>query len=236
VAGPESSGDPRTIYLRDCATCHAADATGTVHGPSLLGVGRAAVDYWVSTGRMPLVVVSRPPKSPAQQPPPGQVLPDTFANDRRKPPLYEPAVITALVDYVAGLTGPGPDIPTVDGTSGNLGVGLGLFQEQCAACHAWGGDGGALLHVAAPSLHRATPTQIAEAIRIGPLNMPAFGQAAISDQDLQSVVSYVTYLDHPKNRGGNPLWNLGPVSEGGVAWLLGMVALLLIVRWIGERG
>jgi ubiquinol-cytochrome c reductase cytochrome c subunit len=236
VAGPQSSGDPRAIFLRDCAVCHAADGTGTVHGPPLLGVGRAAIDYWVSTGRMPLLPADRPPKSRVEIPPPGQVLPNTFAPDRRRPPFYEPQVITALVDYVAGLTGAGPDIPQVNATGGNLGVGLGLFQEQCAACHAWGGDGGALLHVQAPSLHRSTPTQIAEAIRIGPGQMPAFGTAAISDQDLQSVVSYVTYLDHPRNRGGNPLWNLGPVAEGGVAWILGMVVLLVIVNWIGERG
>jgi ubiquinol-cytochrome c reductase cytochrome c subunit len=237
VAGPQQTGDPRTIFLRDCATCHAADGTGTVHGPSLVGVGRASVDYWVSTGRMPLLGgTDRPPKSRDQIPPPGQVLPDTFAPDRRHSVLYAPEVISALVDYVAGLTGPGPDIPRVNGQSGVLGRGLELFQEQCAACHAWGGDGGALLHREAPSLHRATPVQIAEAIRIGPGNMPAFGPAAISDADLQSVVSYVTYLNHPKDRGGNPLWHLGPVSEGLVAWVLGMLLLLLVVRLIGERG
>jgi ubiquinol-cytochrome c reductase cytochrome c subunit len=235
--GPQGGNDPRVIFLRDCATCHAADATGTVHGPSLIGVGRAAVDYWVSTGRMPLLAgIDRPPKSRAQLPPPGQVLPDTFAPDRRRPPLYPPDVIAAIDDYVAGLTGPGPEIPQVNGQSGDLGRGGELFQEQCAACHAWGGDGGALLHREAPSLHRATPVQIAEAIRIGPGNMPAFGPAALNDADLRNVVAYVTYLDHPKDRGGNPLWHLGPVAEGGVAWLVGMVVLLLVVRWIGERG
>jgi ubiquinol-cytochrome c reductase cytochrome c subunit len=186
---------------------------------------------------MPLLSgIDRPPKSKAQIPPPGQVLPDTFAPDHRRPPQYSPQVITALDDYVAGLTGPGPDIPRINGQSAVVGRGLELFQEQCAACHAWGGDGGALLHREAPSLHQATPVQIAEAIRIGPGNMPAFGPAAISDADLQSVVNYVTYLDHPKDRGGNPLWHLGPVAEGGVAWLLGIVVLLLVVRWIGERG
>jgi ubiquinol-cytochrome c reductase cytochrome c subunit len=186
---------------------------------------------------MPLVAgAGRPPKSGFQRPPPGQLLPDTFAPVRRRPPQYSPAVISALDDYVAGLTGPGPDIPVITGNGGDLGRGGELFQEQCAACHAWGGDGGALLHREAPSLHRATPAQVAEAVRIGPGNMPAFGLAALSDSDLQSVVAYVSYLDHPKNRGGNPLWHLGPVAEGGVAWLIGMVVLLLVVRWIGERG
>src|SRR5437016_3133621 len=87
------------------------------------------------------------------------------------------------------------------------------YLADCAACHAWAGDGGALLHREAPSLHRAGATQIAEAVRVGPGLMPAFGAAAISDRQLDSVVAYVRYLDHPKDRGGNPLWHLGPVAE-----------------------
>src|SRR5205085_3371148 len=122
----------------------------------------------------------------------------------------------ALVDYVdADLGGGGPDIPRVDVRSGNLAEGGELYQLQCAACHAWAGDGGALLRRAAPSLHDATATQIAEAIRIGPDVMPAFGTAALSHQQLADVVSYVRYLDHPKDRGGQPLWHLGPMAEGG---------------------
>ena len=77
-----------------------------------------------------------------------------------------------------------------------------VFRLQCAACHAWAGDGGALLHREAPALHEATPTQIAEAVRVGPGAMPAFGTAALTDGQLADLVAYVRYLDHPKDRGG----------------------------------
>jgi ubiquinol-cytochrome c reductase cytochrome c subunit len=239
AAGPRTAApaaNAMTIYLRDCAVCHGADATGTTRGPSLQGVGRAAVDYWVSTGRMPLYGnTGHPFRSPAQYPKPGQLLPDSQGLPNRHPPAYPPEVISQLDDYVVSLTGVGPDIPAVNLQAANLAVGGGLFREQCAACHAWGGDGGALLHLPAPALHQATPVQIAEAIRTGPGLMPAFGQAAISDQDLNSVVAYVRYLDHPSNRGGNSLWHIGPVAEGGIAWVVAMGAVLVVVRKIGER-
>ena len=72
-APPPDTAAARQVYLRDCATCHGADANGTSVAPTLQGVGPAAVDFWVSTGRMPLVGNFRPPKSPQGQAPPGQL-------------------------------------------------------------------------------------------------------------------------------------------------------------------
>src|SRR5690348_15243016 len=46
--------DVRTIFLRDCATCHGADGQKTTRGPKIAGVGRALTDYMLSTGRMPI--------------------------------------------------------------------------------------------------------------------------------------------------------------------------------------
>ena len=43
----------RQIFVQDCSSCHGLDAQGTNTGPSLIGVGAAAVDFQVSTGRMP---------------------------------------------------------------------------------------------------------------------------------------------------------------------------------------
>ena len=229
------SGLAQLIFLRDCATCHGADVRGTSRGPSLEGLGRAAVDYWVSTGRMPLVPIGRDSKSPYNTTPPGQTLGDPNLQPQRHRPAYPPEVIAALDDYVAALAGGSGDMPTVDLTHANLAVGGELFRLQCAACHAWAGDGGALYGREAPSLHHATPTQIAEAVRIGPGQMPAFGASAVPDQQLSDLVAYVRYLDDPNDRGGNPLWHLGPVAEGGVALVIGMGLLLIASRWIGER-
>jgi ubiquinol-cytochrome c reductase cytochrome c subunit len=110
-----------------------------------------------------------------------------------------------------------------------------LFRQQCAACHAWSGEGGALVRREAPSTHPATPTQIAEAVRTGPGNMPAFGTTAIDDEELDSLVAYTRYLTAPRDHGGEPLWHVGPLAEGAAAALLGLGLLLIGARWIGSR-
>ena len=84
------SVDAKMIFQRDCSTCHGADAAGTAFGPSLQGVGRASVDYWLTTGRMPLVADTRPAKSPQGNAPPGQRLADPNARISRHPPAYAP--------------------------------------------------------------------------------------------------------------------------------------------------
>src|SRR5690349_16779234 len=42
-----SANQARTIFLADCAVCHGNRGQGSESGPSLHGVGAAAVDYWV---------------------------------------------------------------------------------------------------------------------------------------------------------------------------------------------
>lgn len=224
----------RGRYLADCAVCHGADGHGSARGPSLLHVGRASVDYQLSTGRMPLAPAVR---SDTEGRPlvadPNRVLPDPSTTSKRHHPAYSTSEIKALVEYVADLGKGGLDIPKV-----KLGVrakGGELFRLQCAACHAWAGDGGALSHREAPPLHAATPVQIAEAVRVGPGQMPAFGQAALDKQQLDDVVAYVRYLDHPDDRGGQPLNHLGPVGEGAVA-LVAIGFVMLLLRAMGERG
>src|SRR5205807_6391965 len=128
----------------------------------------------------------------------------------------------------------GLPVPRTDPAAGDVAAGGAIYRLQCAACHAWAGGGGALLHREAPSLASATPTEIAEAVRVGPDTMPAFGTAAIADRDLDSLVAYVRYLDRPKNRGGEALGHLGPLAEGAVGWIVGIGVLVLLVRWIGE--
>ncbi len=231
-----SDRDPAFVYRRDCAVCHGADGHGTNRGPSLEGVGAASVHYWVSTGRMPLVdVAARDPESRDLAPLPGVQLFDPNAKTRRRAPTYDGATTDALVAYVTDLAAHGgPPIPNVDASNASVANGGSVFRLQCAACHAWAGDGGALLHREAPALHEATATQIAEAVRVGPGAMPAFGAAALNDRELADVVAYVRYLDHPRDRGGWNIWHLGPVAEGGVAWVIAMSVLVVAVRWMGE--
>ena len=236
AAPAPGAADVRQIFLSDCAVCHGSTGQGSPRGPSLAGVGRASLDYELSTGRMPLARVGRVDDQPGTplEPQPNTAGADPDIVPRRHDPAYDQPTVTALVDYVAALAGGGgPDIPHPVG--GNLAEGGDLFRLQCAACHAWAGDGGALLRREAPPLHASTPTQIAEAIRVGPGQMPAFGVAALTDDQVASVAAYVRYLDAPQDRGGDPLWHLGPVTEGAIA-LVALAVMLLFTRWIGERG
>src|SRR5215218_2362124 len=108
-ARPDNA-DTRTIFLRDCAVCHGADARGTSRGPDLRGAGRATVDYELSTGRMPL----RDPGDEVE----------------RRTPAYSPAPIAALVAHVAALVPDGPDIPDVSPGRGSLAHGGEVFRAQ----------------------------------------------------------------------------------------------------------
>ena len=64
----------RQIFQQTCSSCHGLQAQGTAVAPSLIGVGSAAVDFQVSTGRMPA-------KEPG-------------AENDRKPPQLTPAEVS----------------------------------------------------------------------------------------------------------------------------------------------
>jgi ubiquinol-cytochrome c reductase cytochrome c subunit len=119
--------------------------------------------------------------------------------------------------------------------AGRLAEGERLYQENCAACHSATGAGGALTSgQTAPSLAQATPVQVAEAIRVGPGAMPRFPPQALNDPQVDSITAYVGRLQEGGNRGGWDLWRIGPVTEGLVAWVVGLGLLILIVRRLGK--
>lgn len=205
------------LYLASCVSCHAAGGAGSDDGPALVAAGEASADFYLRTGRMPMA-------APAPQPP-----------DKR--PAYTDAEIEALVTYVGSLCQvknyPCPEVPPVDQSRGDLAEGGELFLANCAPCHNSIGVGGALsTGNVAPSLQQTKPTQVGEAIRIGPGQMPQFGPDVLSDEQVDSIVRYVEYLHEPDSPGGLSLGYVGPVAEGFVALLLGLGALLLSIRWI----
>ncbi len=216
--GAHAAVDPltrgRTLFVQSCSSCHALSARGVPgRGPSLVGVGAEAADFELSTGRMPLA-------SPRDEP-------------LRTTPRFDPQDIEALVAYVGSLGGPA--IPKVDAARGDLAAGFRAFTLDCAGCHQALARGGTVTGGVAPSLIEATPTQIAEAVRIGPYLMPPFSKHAIDTATLNSIVRYVQYAKNPPNEGGFGLGNIGPIPEGLVAWLVAGAGLLLIARLIGER-
>jgi ubiquinol-cytochrome c reductase cytochrome c subunit len=204
----------RLVFARDCAVCHGTEGTGSRRGPSLVDVGAASADYEMSTGRMPLA-------SPAAKP-------------LRHAPAYSPALIRALTRIVAGF-GSGPPIPHVALAGANVAPGGTVFRLNCAGCHQAVGSGGALINREAPALTQSTPTQVAEAVRTGPGQMPSFGIAALTTQQVANVAAFVQTLHHPNDRGGLSIWHLGPVPEGGIALVVGLGLAVLVTMWIGDR-
>src|SRR5436190_13831493 len=204
------------LFVNNCSSCHGVNAQGTDRGPNLVGLGAATVDFWVSTGRMPLAY-------------PG-------AQAVRKPVLFSRAQQLGIVSYVTSLGAGGPGIPALNQQAADQSNGNDVFGLNCAGCHVITGVGDALANSAfAPSLYQASPTQIAEAIRTGPGNMPRFGPGTLSDQDVNDVVRYVTYLQKPANPGGAGLGHVGPVTEGFLAIVVGLGVLILAAYWIGIR-
>ncbi len=214
-SGAAQVANGEQLYQRDCGFCHGAAGEGTARGPSLRNIGPAEADYAVSTGRMPIEE-------------PGDVR-------RRREVKYSPEEIEALVAFMRPFLAAQPDIPIVHAEAGDLAEGAELYQAECAACHQSAGAGGGLLGREAPSVFDATPLQVAEAIRSGPMTMPEYGPNVLSDHQVDSIVRYVTELKGPENRGGHPIWHLGPLPEGLIAWVAGMGLLIMAVKWIGER-
>ena len=89
----QQAKEGQELFAQNCASCHGLNGEGTSQGPTLQGVGTAAVDFQVSTGRMPLA-------QPGEQAP-------------IKPGEFTDSEIDALEAYVATL-GPGPSVPSED--------------------------------------------------------------------------------------------------------------------------
>ncbi len=209
----------KQLYAEGCATCHGVHAEGTQNAPSLIGVGAAAVDFQVSTGRMPLA--------------------DLGSQAARGPVHYTPQQTADLAAFVASL-GAGPAIPAVSDVNGwmtaDRTLGGELFRTNCSQCHNFAGRGGALTNGKwAPTLMHATPTQIWEAMLTGPQSMPVFSNATITPADKQAIIRHIMELKKESNPGGLELGRFGPVTEGLWGWVVGIGVLLLLSVWIGAK-
>jgi ubiquinol-cytochrome c reductase cytochrome c subunit len=214
-ASPEVLSRGSALYDESCSSCHALNLHGVPgRGPALLGVGAGPVDFFLSTGGMPL-------PDPHQQP------------DIPQKPAFRPSDIRAIVAYVASFGGPAA--PTADPSRGELGTGYDQFTSNCAGCHQIVGRGGMLVGAWVPNLLHVNAQQIAEAVRMGPYAMPRYDYRQIDQHQLDSLARYVLYAQHPANLGGWGIYNIGPIPEGIVAWLLALAALVIVARLIGER-
>ncbi|NLE18586.1 MAG: c-type cytochrome, partial [Propioniciclava sp.] len=119
----------KALFQVTCSSCHGLNGEGTTQGPSLVGVGAAAVEFQMATNRMPMA------KPGAQAP--------------RKVVQYTAEEINNIARYVHTL-GPGPDIPNSSAydysalTDEDIAKGGELFRTNCSACHQAAANGGAL--------------------------------------------------------------------------------------------
>jgi ubiquinol-cytochrome c reductase cytochrome c subunit len=214
------------LYAANCASCHGSHGEGVQPpgipgaggivgmGPPLRNVGAGTADFYLRTGYMPL-------DRPDQQP-------------WRKRVLFDGRQIRALVRYVASF-GHGPPIPDPRPERGNISEGLQLFTQHCAGCHQVVARGGIATGARVPPLTKATPVEVAEAVRSGPYVMPKFSRKAINDRQLDSIVRYVEYTHAPDSPGGWGIGFIGPVPEGMVAWLIAAAALVAACFAFGNR-
>ncbi|MEV8305936.1 c-type cytochrome [Streptomyces flavidovirens] len=210
----------KKLYAVGCSSCHGTGGQGGSDGPSLVGVGSAAVDFQVGTGRMP-----------AQQP--GAQVPE-------KKKVYSQAEIDQLAAYVASL-GAGPITPTeeqYDPKGADIARGGDLFRTNCAQCHNFTGEGGALTNGKyAPSLEDVSPKHLYEAMQTGPQNMPSFPDTTLPEQQKKDIIAYVKTVngEETETPGGFALGGLGPVSEGLFGWIFGLGSLIAVAVWVAAH-
>ncbi len=231
AADEQSIAAGRELFLVGCSSCHGLNAEGITtqdngqYGPPLVGVGAAAVDFQVGTGRMPMA-------QPGAQAP-------------VKEAVYTEEEIEQLSAYVASL-GPGPAIPTEEQYSPEtipedereeaIVRGGEFFRTNCTACHNFAASGGALPNGKyAPSLIGVEPRYIYEALITGPQQMPLFSDEVITPEDKRAIIAYVQSIEESPKVGGFNMGSLGPVSEGMFAWIVGIGGLVGFAIWIASH-
>jgi ubiquinol-cytochrome c reductase cytochrome c subunit len=227
AASQSTVTEGRRLFLVGCSSCHGQNGEGVVtkrgtqYGPPLAGVGAAAVDFQVGTGRMPM---ARP-----------------GAQAERKKVIYTHDEISQLAAYVASL-GPGPAVPpssdydVAKADTEAVARGGQFWRTNCTACHNFAASGGALPGGKyAPSLDNVSAKHIYEAMLTGPQQMPVFSDAVLRPTEKRDVIAYVKSLQASPNYGGTTLGALGPVSEGLAAWVVGIGALVGFAIWIASH-
>lgn len=211
------------LYAQHCAQCHASDGGGAEVGqsgrraPALTSADNPAVtaayiDLVMRVGRMP----------PAADP---------FDNQPRDA-IFSAAERRAIVAYTVEQFGLETDIPEVE--EGDAGRGQNVYAANCAACHGSTGAGGvAGAGTWTPNVNQYGPVALAEAIRVGPFQMPAFSDETISDQQVADVA---VFLEEVRSEEGTPLGltELNPVFASGFAALLALV-MVVSLFWISAK-
>ena len=200
----------QAIFLERCAKCHGLKGKGV---SGVVSVGGPNIQAEHNPGD----VITAMEVGPSHMP--------QFAY------LLSVAEMRAVAQYVT------QDIAVIPLKGGDLAEGGKLFRVYCSPCHHPAVRGGALVFegINAPALTGKSRAIVAGAIRWGPGPMPRFSPSVLNDQQLDSIVKYVEFVQQPPSIGGSPLNWFGPVSEGFAAWMI-LFGLLFITVWIEWGG
>jgi ubiquinol-cytochrome c reductase cytochrome c subunit len=217
-SGADDIAAGHQLFQTSCITCHGANLEGVDgQGPSLVGVGSAAVYFQVITGRMPA----------AKQ----------GAYEERKEAKFNEKQTEQLAAYVESIGG-GPSVPkgSLRGSDDQIALGGALFRLNCASCHGTTFKGAPLsAGKIAPSLNESTDEVMYAAMLSGPENMPVFSDNEITPAEKRSIIAYVQTLKASKDPGGAGVDRIGPVSEAIVIWVAGVGAVMISILWIGAK-
>ena len=207
------------IFLKGCSSCHGINLEGSAIAPALLGVGAASVDFQVGTGRMPVA--------------------DMSVQIARKEPVYNEKQVEALAAYVSSLA-LGPEIPGEAQLNyerdGSVAEGGELFRTNCAMCHNFAGQGGALTQGKyAPTVMGVLPRHIYEVMVTGPQSMPVFSDKTITPEEKLSIIKWIKAAEAEPQLGGASLGRVGPVTEGLLVWTLGLGLLVGVAVWLAMK-
>lgn len=233
-AGAADGAEPGTptyelgaqTYALECSQCHGAAAAGGQvpeyggQAPSLLPdenerIDVAYLDLVMRTGRMP----------PAESP----------WDNRERAVDVDEAERAALIAFMVQEFGVPGEVPEVDAEEGNPANGQAVWTANCAHCHGSTGQGGVAGAGAwTPDVAGKDAEVIAEAIRVGPFNMPRFEDSQITEQEIDDVAAF---MEESATEEGTPvlgLVELNPVYASAFVFLFSVAALLSLI-WIGGR-
>lgn len=205
------------LYGEHCATCHGVDGRGTRDVPIVIDdASPALIDFLIRTGRMP--------------------LPHPDARMQRRDPTIDDDQRQAIVAYFRTFAVDEPEVPDPSPELGDVAHGRELYETHCIACHSPFGSGIAISQRdIAPALGPADPVEIAAAVRTGPGVMPVFSEEVLDDSDLDSTIAYLLFLRDRPQPGGLQLGRSGPVTDGYLAWFVGLGLMLVMAYFVGER-
>jgi ubiquinol-cytochrome c reductase cytochrome c subunit len=79
------------------------------------------------------------------------------------------------------------------------------------------------------------PKHIYEAMITGPQSMPVFSDKTLTGEEKKSIIKWIKAAESEPQIGGAALGRVGPVTEGLLAWTLGIGLLIAVAVWLAMK-